>query len=119
MILAVEPDSSHPSRVGLVNMGHHDPMYDWARRQGHYTDLGRVWRGVGSPRVRRRSGPGRTSSRLRGVDSLSAGTTAEAGESPLSYGDWEGSGGLPVRESPSSRCIEPPHSGTVIPGRES
>ena len=27
-------------------MGHHDPMYEWARRQGHYTDLdayGVVW----------------------------------------------------------------------------
>ena len=46
VILAVEPNSTHPRRVGLVNMGHHDPMYDWARRQGHYTDLdayGVVW----------------------------------------------------------------------------
>ena len=46
VILAVEPNGTQPSRVGLLNMGHHDPMYDWARRQGHYTDLdtyGVVW----------------------------------------------------------------------------
>ena len=46
VILAVEPNSTQPRRVGLLNMGHHDPMYDWARRQGHYTDLdayGVVW----------------------------------------------------------------------------
>lgn len=46
MILAVEPGGSHPHRVGLLNMGHHDPMYDWSRRRRHYTDLdvhGAVW----------------------------------------------------------------------------
>ena len=46
VILAVEPNSTQPRRVGLLNMGHHDPVYNWARRQGHYTDLdayGVVW----------------------------------------------------------------------------
>ncbi len=46
VILAVEPNGTHPRRVGLLNMGHHDPMLDWARRHGHYTDLdeyGVVW----------------------------------------------------------------------------
>ena len=42
VILAVEPNGTQPRRVGLLNMGHHDPMYDWARRQGHYTDSTRM-----------------------------------------------------------------------------
>ena len=51
VIMAVDPDATPPHRVGLLNMGHHDPMYDWARRQGHYTDLdayGAVWAPPGS-----------------------------------------------------------------------
>lgn len=41
-----------PKRFAPVNMGHHDPMYAWAKRQGYYTDLddsGSVcdWAGVG------------------------------------------------------------------------
>ena len=39
VILAVELDGEQPRRVGLLNMGHHDPMYEWSRGQGYYTDL--------------------------------------------------------------------------------
>ncbi len=38
VILAVN-DFAAPSRVALLNMGHHDPMYDWARRQNYHTSL--------------------------------------------------------------------------------
>lgn len=51
VILAADPASTPPSRVALLNMGHHDAMYDWARRQRHYTDLdayGTVWALPGS-----------------------------------------------------------------------
>ncbi len=46
VILAVELDVEQPRRVGLLNMGPHDPMYDWSLGQGYYTDLneyGVVW----------------------------------------------------------------------------
>lgn len=39
VILALEPDHINPRRVGLINMGHHDDMYDWSKRRGYYTDL--------------------------------------------------------------------------------
>lgn len=39
VILALEPDHKAPERVGLLNMGHHDEMYAWARRRGYRTDL--------------------------------------------------------------------------------
>ena len=51
VILAVDPASTPPRRVALLNMGHHNAMYDWARRQRHYTDLdvyGAVWAPPGS-----------------------------------------------------------------------
>ena len=46
VILAVELEGEQPCRVGLLNMGHHDPMYEWSHGQGYYTDLdeyGVVW----------------------------------------------------------------------------
>lgn len=46
VILAVELKGGQPRRVGLLNMGHHDPMYAWSRGQGYNTDLdeyGVVW----------------------------------------------------------------------------
>ncbi len=46
VILAVELDGEQPHRVGFLNMGQHDPMYDWSLGQGYYTDLneyGVVW----------------------------------------------------------------------------
>ncbi len=39
VILALEPNHIEPQRVGLLNMGHHDPMYDWAERRSYHTDL--------------------------------------------------------------------------------
>ena len=39
VILALELDGEQPRRVGLLNMGHHDPMYEWSRGQGYFTDL--------------------------------------------------------------------------------
>ena len=38
VILAVD-HFDVPRRVALLNMGHHDPMYEWALRQGYHTDL--------------------------------------------------------------------------------
>ncbi len=38
LILAVEPNFQAPELVVFANMGHHDPMYDWAERQGYRTD---------------------------------------------------------------------------------
>ncbi|MDE0062891.1 MAG: UvrD-helicase domain-containing protein [Gammaproteobacteria bacterium] len=40
LILAVEPDFQAPEVVVFVNMGHHDQMYQWAERQGFFTDPG-------------------------------------------------------------------------------
>ena len=39
VILAVELEDEQPRRVGLLNMGHHDDMYEWSRGQGYYMDL--------------------------------------------------------------------------------
>ena len=38
VILAVDPNFQPPGTVVLANMGHHDEMYDWAKRQGYSTD---------------------------------------------------------------------------------
>ena len=38
MILAVEPEFQAPDVVVFVNMGHHDQMYRWAKRQRYFTD---------------------------------------------------------------------------------
>ncbi|MCY4188260.1 MAG: hypothetical protein OXD30_07230, partial [Bryobacterales bacterium] len=39
VILAVEFESNRPKRAAVMNIGHHDRMYDWYRRQGFQTDL--------------------------------------------------------------------------------
>ena len=39
IILAVEPSFESPERVMFANMGHHDEMYDWARRRRFQSDL--------------------------------------------------------------------------------
>ena len=39
VILAVELNRRDATRFAPVNMGHHDPTYAWAERQGYYTDL--------------------------------------------------------------------------------
>ena len=39
VILAVAPDFQDPQHVVLVNMGHHEPMYQWAGAQGYYTSV--------------------------------------------------------------------------------
>ena len=39
LILAVEPGFETPERVMIANMGHHDEMYEWARRRDFYSDL--------------------------------------------------------------------------------
>ncbi len=38
VILAVDPPVE-PDEFAPVNMGRHDPMYEWSERQGYYTDL--------------------------------------------------------------------------------
>lgn len=39
IILAVEPNFESLERVMIANMGHHDPMYNWAQRQNFHSDL--------------------------------------------------------------------------------
>lgn len=39
VILAVEFDIDKPKRAAVANIGHHDEVYEWARRRGYYTDL--------------------------------------------------------------------------------
>ena len=39
VILAVELTDGRPTRFAAVNMGHHDPVYDWSRRQDARTNL--------------------------------------------------------------------------------
>lgn len=39
MLLAVEFDIDKPKRAAVANIGHHDEVYEWARRRGYYTDL--------------------------------------------------------------------------------
>lgn len=39
VIMAVAPaDFQKPKKVVLLNMGHHDQVYKWAKRQGYYSD---------------------------------------------------------------------------------
>lgn len=38
IILAVEPDFQRPELVVLVNMGHHDNVYEWSERRRYRTD---------------------------------------------------------------------------------
>ena len=39
VILAVEPGFGSPERVMIANMGHHDEMYEWAKRRHFRSDL--------------------------------------------------------------------------------
>ena len=39
IILGVEPNMHDPKNVVLAFAGHHDDAYDWARGQGHHTDM--------------------------------------------------------------------------------
>ena len=39
VILAVAFDGRTPKSAAVVNIGHHDAMYDWAKRRSYYTDL--------------------------------------------------------------------------------
>ncbi len=39
VILAVEFEDNRPKRAAVMNIGHHDAMYDWSRRRRYQTDL--------------------------------------------------------------------------------
>ena len=46
VILAVDPGGLHQQRIGLMNMGQHDDMYEWALQRKYHSDLdtyGDVW----------------------------------------------------------------------------
>ena len=60
MILAVELDNNRPKRAAVVNVGHHDPTYDWAKRRNYYTDIsdGSEVIQPDHPAVARRAGSG-------------------------------------------------------------
>ena len=49
VILAVEPSGDRPHRVGFMNMGHHDAMYEWARLRKYHTDLDAYGETCGPP----------------------------------------------------------------------
>ena len=60
LILAIDKQDllmGQPGSAMVANLGHHDPVYEWAERQGYYSDVSAGAALNGRPVSRGRSGP--------------------------------------------------------------